>query len=317
MTAGDDITYGQVTREGHGYKSIVRAAERLILMRLPTFPNGPYPANFHGITDALWDLGNALQGELDIPGFIGIGPYPPGWDINNNNYFPGKEPKDGLLWYDTRQGRLFIAESKEWHQTNGGENFVHIGPEPPDRITEGRLWFCVYDGRTYVYIGDVASLGEPGWYEIGSFGGSSGSGCTISATAPLNPQNEDLWWNSTDGTGYIYYVDNTSGQWVAFTPQGSKGSSCTISPTAPPGPQNEDLWWNSTDGTGYIYYVDSTSGQWVPFTPQGGGTNCCDDIIDDLYYPSLPSVEVAVVDDGYFPQGTGEGGCIYDDLFYS
>ena len=37
---------------------------------------------------------------------------------------------------------------------------------------------------------------------------------TVSATAPVDPINGDAWFDSTDGTTYIYYADSDSGQWV-------------------------------------------------------------------------------------------------------
>lgn len=36
----------------------------------------------------------------------------------------------------------------------------------------------------------------------------------VSATAPTNPVNGEVWLNSTDGNTYIYYVDADSSQWI-------------------------------------------------------------------------------------------------------
>jgi hypothetical protein len=51
---------------------------------------------------------------------------------------------------------------------------------------------------------------------------------TVSATAPANPQDNDLWWDSASGILFIYYNDGSSSQWVAansgsvdFLPAGS------------------------------------------------------------------------------------------------
>jgi len=35
-----------------------------------------------------------------------------------------------------------------------------------------------------------------------------------SATAPTNPQNGDIWFNTEDGTTYVYYNDGNSAQWT-------------------------------------------------------------------------------------------------------
>lgn len=39
-------------------------------------------------------------------------------------------------------------------------------------------------------------------------------GATISETKPLNAYPGQLWWDSSDGTLYIYYVDSNGAQWV-------------------------------------------------------------------------------------------------------
>jgi hypothetical protein len=43
------------------------------------------------------------------------------------------------------------------------------------------------------------------------------SSVKISATAPEDPNEEDLWWNSVEGVLYIYYNDGESSQWVAIS----------------------------------------------------------------------------------------------------
>jgi hypothetical protein len=36
----------------------------------------------------------------------------------------------------------------------------------------------------------------------------------VSATAPTNPADGEVWLNSTDGNTYIYYSDGDSAQWI-------------------------------------------------------------------------------------------------------
>ena len=45
---------------------------------------------------------------------------------------------------------------------------------------------------------------------------------TISDTAPVDPADGDLWWNSSNNSGrlYVYYKDANSSQWVESSPQG-------------------------------------------------------------------------------------------------
>ena len=74
-----------------------------------------YPHNFAGIIAAIEDLMQYLQ-EGTLPE---VGAPPDGWEIivNPDGSIDGgwqKPPQDGQLWFDTRQGRLFIAIDKEW-----------------------------------------------------------------------------------------------------------------------------------------------------------------------------------------------------------
>ena len=41
----------------------------------------------------------------------------------------------------------------------------------------------------------------------------------ISGNPPADPENGQLWWNSSDGRLYIYYTDADSSQWVPATPE--------------------------------------------------------------------------------------------------
>ena len=92
--------------------------------------NKAYPQNFAGIIAALNDLREIItEGELP-----NVDAYPPGWDIitdGDGNVIGGdwaEEPKDGTLWFDTRQGRLFIANEGQYWQTNGGDGLASVGP---------------------------------------------------------------------------------------------------------------------------------------------------------------------------------------------
>lgn len=169
------LTFADVSRDGYGYGSILRAIERLILMRSPTLPNS-YQANFEGITRALWDLGTVLSGVVPPPATSVIGSQPPGWNSATGSYAAGAVPGDGSFWFDTRQGRLFVAQQGEWHQTNGGEGFVHLGATPPGREVPGAVWFDTRQGITFVYIDAVSAGGVAGWYQMNGGGGGTGGG---------------------------------------------------------------------------------------------------------------------------------------------
>jgi hypothetical protein len=68
--------------------------------------------------------------------------------------------------------------------------------------------------RAVVYIGGKLQELPTG----DTLAGASGGSLTISDTPPGTPSVGDLWWDSTDGTLYIYYDDGDSSQWVVTVP---------------------------------------------------------------------------------------------------
>lgn len=61
--------------------------------------------------------------------------------------------------------------------------------------------------------------------------GAGSSNVTVSETPPGSPNNGDLWWNSSVGSGglYVYYVDVNSAQWVAAFGSGGSGGGSGVS----------------------------------------------------------------------------------------
>ena len=106
-----------------------------------------------------------------------------------------------------------------------------------------------------------------------------GGTVAISDNAPSSPNVGDLWWESDTASGFIYYNDGNSSQWVEFNPTGSAGpANATISDNAPNSPTHGDLWWESDTATGHIYYNDGNSAQWVQFNSGGSGSSGISDV---------------------------------------
>ena len=90
------------------YGGIVHALKDLQAAQSGTTKS--YPHNFAGIIAAIEDLMEYLT-EGSLPD---VGAPPDGWEIivNDDGSVDGDwqiRPQDGQLWFDTRQGRLFIA----------------------------------------------------------------------------------------------------------------------------------------------------------------------------------------------------------------
>jgi hypothetical protein len=82
---------------------------------------------------------------------------------------------------------------------------------------EGQLIFQQDTAETFVW---ATVEGETAWQPAGGGGGAS---VTVADSAPLAADSEsgDLWWDSTDGTMYVFYVDeNGTQQWIGVIPGG-------------------------------------------------------------------------------------------------
>lgn len=71
-------------------------------------------------------------------------------------------------------------------------------------------------------------------------GAGGGGGAEISSTPPSSPTAGDLWWDSSEGTLYIYYNDGDSQQWVISSPAlpgpvGPEGPAGAEGPVGPVG----------------------------------------------------------------------------------
>jgi hypothetical protein len=80
-----------------------------------------------------------------------------------------------------------------------------------------------------------------------------------------------VWFDTTIGNTFIWYVDETSAQWVPVAPAGGSGKGGVyVGDVPPPSPAQGDCWFDSTLATTFLWYVDSTSAQWVPVAPAAG-----------------------------------------------
>lgn len=100
------------------------------------------------------------------------------------------------------------------------------------------------------------------WTNQSASGGGGGSSVTVSDTAPLSPNQGDLWFNSTDLNTYVYYDSS----WVEASGGGNTTASLWVGETPDGNPEQGDLWFNSSNAKTYVFYDSS----WVEI---GGGMN--------------------------------------------
>ncbi len=239
-----------------------------------------YPQNFAGIISAIQDL----EAAQAAPPPVSPLPIPPGTEIDpiTGDLIIVVPPDNGELWFDTRQGRLFVAIDDQWWQTNGADGIAFVqeaaNAPPLSDIIPGQFWFEPIKGNLYVYDGvDWINTNRDGTFQT-------------TATVPLASRYVDSgvnpFWQPGDSTdGYdpavapIYISDplvrlmDTQADyngwiidslWDLDQALDKKENGITIGATPPTTPKISDLWFDTNDLSTSIYYDDGNTVQWVP-----------------------------------------------------
>ena len=247
-----------------------------------------YPNNFAGIIAAIQDLQIISEGAPPVfPG-----PGPDGGqiiiDINGN---PSWEiitpPRDGELWFDTRQGRLFIAIDEEWYQTNGADGIpiVTDNPTPPDvdHPIPGQFWWDSANNDLYIHDG-LFRLPDGEFTEDGTLAGTDpvwklitdglADSFQTTRTLPLGSvgpkiqaSNEPTIITKPDPTQFSVQSDYNVWLYGALLELDeyitNKGEVIVgVDPPAIPVPGQ--LWYDTESLELSIWYEDDDRGQWVP-----------------------------------------------------
>jgi hypothetical protein len=117
----------------------------------------------------------------------------PFWIQTDEGYDPDYEYRSGITGNGTESGQLI------WE----------VSLDAPDSL----FYQCQYH-RSMVGSINVSDFGPQG--PLGPTGpaGPTGAPVMVSETAPENPSSGDFWLRVASGALYVYYVDETSGQWV-------------------------------------------------------------------------------------------------------
>jgi len=246
-----------------------------------------YPENFAGIIAAIQDLGITQY----QPGSE-AGPKPPGDSIDNSDpdnpiLTPG-DHVEGQLWFDTRQGRLFVwaddGSGAAWTQTNGADGLPILSEtEPPkENLVPGQFWYDTANDTLYIFDGDFISpagvvstvstaANIPVWKPI------AGAGYELQTTATLPLAFVGPKVLAVSGDTYLPDVDLEStmhnqkdyNEWlfasVNLLDQGlSEFQSVHVGIAPPDAPDEGQLWFDTESLDMSIWYDDGSTQQWVP-----------------------------------------------------
>jgi len=273
--------------ERESYGGIVAALNDQLASQGST--NKAYPHNFAGIIAAIEDL---VFTQKEVPVVPGV--RPPGGDIGtdsegNPEWIWATEPRDGELWYDTRQGRLFIALENEYYQTNGGDGLAQVTTDSvaPTTPVIGQFWWDISTKVLYIFDGFwldefnvPQGVHKPGYTPMWRVvTGAESSTTQTTATLPLADAGNyaTLGLNSgtvlpaVDTSGWLVQKDInqylfTGIQLLEAEVDAGKLARFEVSlgTTAPVSPKTGDLWYDTANLDLSIYYKDDNTSQWVP-----------------------------------------------------
>ena len=264
------VVFKPAENNAHSYGGIVGALQDEIVAA-GVVPKA-YPHNFAGIIAAIQDLEGA--GE-QIP--VHPGPIPPGTDIDGNtgDLIVIVPPKDGMLWFDTRQGRLFVALDEEWWQTNGADGLAYVrdyttDPPPVDDVLPGQFWFDPVANALFVFNDGqwvLVSEGEGGVDQTTATlplanTGPKGRAATVEGEILPEVDLASLVVQS-DLNGYYFECLLALEAAVSGVNPVHVG---TAPPTLEPGEEYApgQLWYDTQSLELSVWYQDDDTGQWVP-----------------------------------------------------
>ena len=285
------IYHKPAAKEAHSYGGILGALEDLMAQNA-VVPKA-YPHNFAGIIAAIQDLTFSQQTPPVLPG-----PTPGNGniiiDIDGNPEWDETYPMpDGSLWFDTRQGRLFVSIDNEWYQTNGADGLPIVTntsakPEVEHPIP-GQFWWDASQNDLYIFDG-IYQLPDGGFTDNPTIPFTTpvwklvtdglADAFQTTTTLPLGSLGPKLRDADDDRGGLDFYyitqpeptdmtVQSDYNVWLfdAFKEIDKALHDkpvVHVDENPPTEPRAGDFWYDTSTLELSIYYQDDDSSQWVP-----------------------------------------------------
>lgn len=242
------------TYRGDSYAGIVDAITELQAKNL--LPQKTYASNYEGIIEALKDIGKL--------GDASVGELPPGWNVeideDGNIIDSGwtETPRNGQLWFDTRQGRLFMWLDGAFYQCNGADGLTVVGETQPDREVIGALWYNTLASSLYIYDGNTwAIVGGSSAYSTETMPLSNGTTDAFGPTDGIVSNPQQLVSQSDYNTWSYQAIDALEDAVKAIVIP-HVPNALVAGSNAPASPDQNDLWYHTTEGQLKIY----RTGEW-------------------------------------------------------
>ena len=238
-----------------------------------------YEANWNGVIAAILSLNDIT--------LTPIGEVPPGWEIlpDDEEGNPGGgiqgEIKNGQLWFDERQGRLFIWDGTGWFQTNGADGLTAVQENPPQGPPLGSFWYNTGDDNLYIWNGSSWLLvnGGGAFYDTGTLtltNPVNDGFKNLKAKAKILPKPENLLYQADANHYFVECFTQLDA--IVDELQEPQPNSIEISDAPPDEPYEGMLWFDSTSVDLLVYYDDGNTKQWVPTST----THIIDDKVQEV-----------------------------------
>ena len=218
-----------------------------------------YPANFKGIIEAIL--------EIKKWGQAGDGDNPPGWypiydddgNVIGGDWNP--VPDNGTLWFDERQGRLFVWIDDAFYQTNGGDGLPHLGDNPPTTEVPGAFWYNMTTSTLYIYNGNSwIAVSAPEGVSTTTLILSDPTRAARSTNRPLLPETSGIGTQSDLNKWIFSALENLEEE----IEQNAGKFQVYMSDTPPTEAEEGDLWYNTNKLQMLIRYNDGWSTSAIP-----------------------------------------------------
>ena len=168
-------------------------------------------------------------------------------------------PKNGTLWFDTRQGRLFIWMDDGFYQTNGADGVPAFSADPPTSEIVGALWYNTNTGTLYIWDGSS-------WVALTAPTGFSTGSLMLS-----NPTTTAFTGQSTTLPAISVNTQEDYNQWLFLALKALEAdleANVSVEPldmgtTNPTNATNGDFFYDTSTNTLLVY----SGGTWYPATP--------------------------------------------------